>query len=139
MAFLIAGLIALFLVGCFLYGIYAGIGAVVRGASRAPAKKCRPSSGTPAVSPEASQISMPEVTPEMSPDVSPESPSAAGGPHSYGAGITGATDAARATGELKELFELHQSGALTAEEFAQMKQYLLFTLAEKLSPRKEMP
>lgn len=135
MAFFIAGLIALFLVGCLLYGIYAGIGAVVRGASRAPAKKCRPSSGTPAASPEASQISMPEVTPEMS----HESPSAAGPSHSHGVGITSATDAVRATGELKELFELHQSGALTAEEFAQMKQYLLSTLAEKLSPRKEMP
>lgn len=87
-------LIVLFVVGCLLYGIYAGVSAIGRiGARMGDQEK------------EQDQESIPYSLPngaEMPPKISRD----------Y---VT----------ELQALFALHQSGALTAEEFAQFKQRLL--------------
>ena len=143
MAFLIVGLLGLFLVGCLLYGIYSGVGAIVRGASRAPAKRREPLSSAPAPPAAAPRISAPAAPPDMAPaQVFAQSHDAgvnSGANPSSASRASSASSVTSATGELKALFELHQSGALTPEEFAQMKQHLLSALAEKSSTSKEMP
>ena len=140
MAFLIVGLLGLFLVGCLLYGIYSGVGAIVRGASRAPAKRREPLSSAPAPPATAPRISAPAAPPDMAPaQVFAQSHDAGGTSGANPSSASSASSVTSAPGELKALFELHQSGALTPEEFAQMKQHLLSALAEKSSTRKEMP
>ena len=140
MAFLIVGLLGLFLVGCLLYGIYSGVGAIVRGASRAPAKRREPLSSAPAPPATAPRISAPAAPPDMAPaQVFAQSHDAGCTSGANPSSASSASSVTSATGELKALFELHQSGALTPEEFAQMKQHLLSALAEKSSTRKEMP
>ena len=140
MAFLIVGLLGLFLVGCLLYGIYSGVGAIVRGASRAPAKRREPLSSAPAPPATAPRISAPAAPPDMAPaQVFAQSHDAGVNSGANPSSASSASSVTSATGELKALFELHQSGALTPEEFAQMKQHLLSALAEKSSTRKEMP
>ena len=140
MAFLIVGLLGLFLVGCLLYGIYSGVGAIVRGASRAPAKRREPLSSAPAPPATAPRISAPAAPPDMAPaQVFAQSHDAGVTSGANPSSASSASSVTSATGELKALFELHQSGALTPEEFAQMKQHLLSALAEKSSTRKEMP
>ena len=140
MAFLIVGLLGLFLVGCLLYGIYSGVGAIVRGASRAPAKRREPLSSAPAPPAAAPRISAPAAPPDMAPaQVFAQSHDAGVNSGANPSSASSTSSVTSATGELKALFELHQSGALTPEEFAQMKQHLLSALAEKSSTRKEMP
>lgn len=85
-------LVVLFVLGCLLYGIYAGVSAIGRIGARMGDQ-------------EQEQESMPYSLPngaEMPPKISRD----------Y---VT----------ELQALFALHQSGALTAEEFGQLKQRLL--------------
>ena len=140
MAFLIVGLLGLFLVGCLLYGIYSGVGAIVRGASRAPAKRREPLSSAPAPPATAPRISAPAAPPDMAPaQVFAQSHDAGVNSGANPSSASSTSSVTSATGELKALFELHQSGALTPEEFAQMKQHLLSALAEKSSTSKEMP
>ena len=92
MAFLIFGLIGLFLVGCLFYGIYSGVGAIVRGTNRSPAALWQ--------SPRPSKLAIPADVLRASPHLFP-------------------------VDELKALFELHQKGALTREEFELMKKHIV--------------
>lgn len=85
---LILPLIALFLLGCVLYGIYAGVAAIVRSTRRVGA-------GSPCIAHRLNAAEGSRPTPQ------PRSTSI--------------------TTELQALFALHQSGALTREEFERLK------------------
>lgn len=86
-------LLALFLVGCILYGVYSGLRSVARGAKLLSGK-----AGTE------------EDTPAEAPS-SPES-----------------HPTERTFRELESLFALYRSGALSQEEFEQLKRYLLASI-----------
>lgn len=89
-------LIFLFVVACVFYGIYAGVSVIGRGAAHMGGHRHRPTDT------KAPQIqSLPANT------AAPPAPS-----RDYVA-------------ELQALFALHQSGALSLDEFARLKQRLL--------------
>ena len=85
---LILPLIALFLLGCVLYGIYAGVAAIVRSTRRVGA-------GSPCIT---HRVNTAE-----------------------GSNPTQKPCNTSITAELQALFALHQSGALTLEEFERLK------------------
>ena len=89
-------LIVLFVLGCLLYGIYAGVSAIGRIGARI---------GDQEQEQEQEQESMSNSLPN-------------------GADMPSKISRDYVT-ELQALFALHQSGALTAEEFTQLKQRLL--------------
>jgi len=88
-------LIILFLIGCVLYGIAAGVRVIARGVS----------SLTSNMSDDGAQATQPVLAAQAT--------------------AAGASPLQRSVGELRELFALHQQGALTKEEFEGMKQRLL--------------
>lgn len=92
-------LLALFLVGCILYGVYSGVRSVARGAQRL--------SGQP-----PSEEDTPAEAPS-SPDSSPTE---------------------RTFRELESLFALYRSGALSKEEFEQLKRHLLASIGTLTEP-----
>lgn len=98
---LIAALLALFLLGCVLWGIQAGVSAIARGITRIARRPpdAPPRDYSPGLPPEPAQVQTPP---------SPE----------HGAPVDW-------TAQLHSLFTLHQQGALTREEFEQAKQRLL--------------
>lgn len=83
-------LVVLFVLGCLLYGIYAGVSAIRRIGARIGDQEHEP---MPCPLPNGT-----EAPPKACRDY---------------------------VAELQALFALHQSGALTADEFAQLKQHLL--------------
>jgi len=96
-------LIILFLIGCVLYGIFAGVRVIARGVS----------SLTSATSNDAAPGAQPTPAAQR-PD-------------------TEISPLQRNLNELREIFSLHRDGALTKEEFEQMKQHLLSTIAPTAS------
>ena len=83
-------LIVLFVLGCLLYGIYAGVSAIGRIGARMGEQEQRPIP--------CPLLNGADTPPKASRDY---------------------------VAELQALFALYQSGALTEEEFAQLKQHLL--------------
>lgn len=94
-------LLALFAIGCVLYGISAGVQAIGRGLS--------------------------QLTDAASDDDTPTAPQSAGAPRHQPAqaSATGAVPIQSSITELRDIFALYQQGALTQEEFEAMKQRLL--------------
>lgn len=126
-------LLALFAIGCVLYGISAGVQIIVRGFSRLAAGTRRTNAQAeqaPVPLPPASrkataepihaspQQCMPATPQEQRPQPQTPEPS----PIQY------------SINELRAIFALYQRGALTREEFEVIKQRLLFTItASELS------
>jgi len=93
-------LIILFLISCVLYGIAAGVRVIARGISSLTSN--RSDAGESVIQPMLQAL----------------------------APVADASSLHRSIGELRELFTLHQRGALTEEEFARMKQHLLVTISD---------
>ncbi len=89
-------LIFLFVLACIFYGIYAGVSAIARGAARRGGHQHRPTDSN-----------APPIQPLPANAAEPPAPS-----RGY-------------VSELQALFALHQSGALTVNEFERLKQRLL--------------
>lgn len=95
-------LLGLFAIGCVLYGIHAGVRAIARGAAwLADSGKAVQTSREP---PAGSHLADAEAAAASPPP------------------------AQRCIAELQALFGLHQSGALTREEFDQLKHCLLSSI-----------
>jgi hypothetical protein len=100
---LILFLLGLFVIGCVLYGISAGVHAVTRGASRLASGSHASKADSPRDPPTRDTLPSTSLQPAPS--------------HSQ-----------RCLRELQELYGLHQSGALSKDEFEQFKRYLLSTI-----------
>ena len=111
-------LLALFAIGCVLYGISAGVQAIGRGLSRlADAASGDDASATP-----------PPTTRQLRAEAKAASASAAAPPQPAEPSQPGAPDASpmqSSIAELRDIFALYQQGALTQEEFERIKQCLL--------------
>lgn len=108
-------LLALFAIGCVLYGISAGVQTIARGFTRL-------TEGVRNSAPpeEASPISLPTATAKTANDSAPEKQN-----QKPWGNEGGASPIQRSIDELREIFALYQQGALTQAEFESMKQYLL--------------
>ena len=108
-------LLALFAIGCVLYGISAGVQIIVRGFSRLSEGARNNAPPT-----EPSPVSLPSATAKTADEPAP-------GLREQKAWTSalGASPIQRSIDELREIFALYQQGALTQAEFESMKQYLL--------------
>ncbi len=97
-------LLALFAIGCVLYGISAGVQAIGRGLS--------------------------QLADAASDDETPTAPRR----QPAQASATGAAPLQSSIAELREIFALYQQGALTQEEFERMKQCLLSQIKADTQP-----
>ena len=118
---LLLSLIGLFLMGCVLYGLYAGVQTIARGAARLTT---------------GLHTSAPQIVAESHPSCVAETQESL-----QQASQLSPSPSQRCIGELQSLFGLYQSGALTREEFERFKQHLLSAItAEPLfTPRQETP
>ena len=103
-------LLGLFVIGCMLYGITAGVQVVQRGLSRLA--NSRHNGDVPAARP------APVTLPTAEPDNAKEPPSEK-------------SPFQRNIGELREIFALYQQGGLTQEEFQDLKHHLLTAIQSK--------
>lgn len=108
-------LLALFAIGCVLYGISAGVQTIVRGFARLT--EGRRNNAPPT---EPSSVSLPTATAKTADDSVPEKQN-----QKPLANKSGASPIQRSIDELRDIFALYQQGALTQAEFESMKQYLL--------------
>lgn len=104
-------LLALFMFGCILYGIFAGVRGLQRGISWLS------NSLNTIDQPEPESTSLTQLT------VKAESTK-----HTF---TKIPPPSSSSISELREIFSLHQQGALTQKEFQDMKQYLLSSLQPK--------
>ncbi len=113
-------LLGLFAIGCVLYGISAGVQMIQRGfAYLAPSTRHRTPRKTPPMDP------LPASTRSSADE--PTTPQKANQPESR-IPSAGASPMQRGLDELRTLFALYQQGALTREEFDEMKRSLLSTV-----------
>ena len=108
-------LLALFAIGCVLYGISAGVQTIARGFTRL-------TEGVRNSAPpeEPSPIFLPTATAKTADNFAPEKQN-----QKPWGNEGGASPIQRSIDELREIFALYQQGALTQAEFESMKQYLL--------------
>ena len=116
---LILFLLALFAIGCVLYGISAGVQIIQRGFSwLAESARDDASDNSPLVTPlPTSTVKIADAPAAPQEDSKPESPT--------NIQLAKASPIQRSIDELRDIFALYQQGALTQAEFENMKQYLL--------------
>ena len=109
-------LLALFAIGCVLYGISAGVQIIVRGFARLTEGARNNAPPT-----EPSPVSLPSATAKTANEP------AAPGPQDQKpwTSAPGASPIQRSIDELRDIFALYQQGALTQDEFESMKRCLL--------------
>ena len=117
-------LLALFAIGCVLYGISAGVQAIGRGLSRlADAASGDDVPATPPLTTRQLRAAAKAASASAAAPPQPALPEQPAQPAQTSAAA--ASPMQRSITELRDIFALYQQGALTQEEFERMKQRLL--------------
>ena len=117
-------LLALFAIGCVLYGISAGVQAIGRGLSRLAGAAS--GDDVPATPPPTTRQLRAAAKAASASAAAPQQPAPPEQPaQPVQASAAAASPMQRSITELRDIFALYQQGALTQEEFEHMKQCLL--------------